>query len=75
MHIGERFKFVEYVLWTKNEIFYLFLLSIIPITITLLSHWSFISRFPFFLAAMLGTSCAFIIALKNNSADQVRIVL
>lgn len=68
MHVGKKFALHHYAIWTKRELLYLFCLSALPASIHLIFGWIPSFKFPYFISAMLGTSAAFVIALKNNNA-------
>lgn len=65
MHAGTRYKFTEFLYWTRREIYVLLLLAGVP---TLLYqffdlHWLAIPWVPI---ALIGTAAAFIIGFKNT---------
>lgn len=64
MHVGRKFKFVEYVQWTRREIVLLAAWAAIPTAAYAVLGWKFLSVPPSIIA-VLGTAVSFIIAFKN----------
>lgn len=67
MHVGKGYTFKEVILWTKNDIIFLVILSSIP---TLLYHffqWRWL-MLPWLPIALLGTAVAFVVGFKNNAS-------
>lgn len=67
MHVGKQFSFIAYLQWTKREILALALLALIPTLLHSVFHLTF-TALPLFVATILGTTVAFVIAFKNNAA-------
>jgi putative membrane protein len=67
MHAGKNFTFKEVVLWTRRDLYQLFLLSIIPTVLYVVLGWKWLAL-PWLPIALLGTAVAFIIGFKNNAS-------
>jgi putative membrane protein len=66
MNIGKRYSIKEFVVWSRRDIYYCFLIALVP---TLL--YSFGLTFlaiSWMHVAMLGTAVAFIVGFKNNAS-------
>lgn len=64
MHVGKSYKLFEFLIWTRRNIFSLFLLGAIPTVLYQVFgfKWLFI---PWQVVALLGTATAFIVGFKN----------
>jgi ion channel-forming bestrophin family protein len=64
MHTGKSYKLSEFLIWTRRDIFWLFLLATIPTVLYQVFDikWLFI---PWQVVALLGTATAFIVGFKN----------
>lgn len=67
MHIGKQFSFPAYLAWTKQELYILFVLAFIPTVIHVVFRATWLS-IPLFVATIMGSTVAFVIAFKNNAA-------
>jgi ion channel-forming bestrophin family protein len=68
MHVGKQFNFLGYFLWTKRELFFLLVISSIPVIFYYIFHLETFLKLPRFVPTILGTAVAFLIAFKNNAA-------
>jgi len=68
MHIGNQFSLVAYLMWTRRKTFFIFLWASCPVILYYIFHWDFLTLVPFSVAAVLGTTVAFVISFKNNAA-------
>src|SRR5262245_58696955 len=64
MHIGRRYKFTEFVVWTRWEAFYLLLWSLLVTLLLQVSHWNFLT-IPAPILTIVGSALAIILAFKN----------
>ena len=64
MHVGRKFRFLEYIQWTRREILLLTAWASIPTIAYAGLGWKFLS-IPPSIMAVLGTAVSFIIAFKN----------
>ncbi|MCC7275946.1 MAG: multidrug transporter [Alphaproteobacteria bacterium] len=64
MHVGRKFKLLEYIQWTRREIVLLTVWATIPTLAYAVLGWRFLSAPPSVIAVM-GTAVSFIIAFKN----------
>lgn len=66
MNIGKRYNIKEFIVWSRRDIYYCFLIALVP-TILYCAGWTFlaISWMP---VAMIGTAVAFIVGFKNNAS-------
>lgn len=66
MNIGKRYNIKEFVVWSRRDIYYCFLIALIP-TLLYCAGLSFlaISWMP---VALMGTAVAFIVGFKNNAS-------
>ena len=67
MHAGKNFSFKEVVLWTRRDIFQLFILAFLPTCLYIFFEWKWLAL-PWLPIALLGTAVAFIIGFKNNAS-------
>lgn len=67
MHAGKNFTLKEVIIWTRRDIYLLFVLSTIP---TLLYMWLDCTWLvlPWLPLALMGTAVAFVIGFKNNAS-------
>lgn len=65
MHSGKSYRLKEFLIWTRRNIYWLFLLGVIPVILfdTFKIHWIAI---PWTVVALLGTATAFIVGFKNT---------
>ncbi|RZJ68316.1 MAG: multidrug transporter [Flavobacterium sp.] len=65
MHTGKRYKLKEFLIWTRRDIYWLFVLAVIPTVLYKIFniHWVALPWVPI---AMVGTAAAFIIGFKNT---------
>ncbi|NUY79815.1 multidrug transporter [Flavobacterium sp. MAH-1] len=65
MHIGKQYKLVEFLIWTRRDIYWLLGLAAIPTTLYAVLGWKWIA-IPWVPIAVIGTAAAFIIGFKNT---------
>ncbi|CAN5143462.1 bestrophin family ion channel [soil metagenome] len=65
MHAGKRYGLIEFILWTRWDIYKLIPIALIPTTVY---HFSFIKwlAVPWVPVALIGTAAAFILGFKNT---------
>ena len=64
MHIGRRYKFTEFLVWTKWEAGYLIGWALLVTLFLQVSHWSFLT-IPVTILAIIGSALAIILGFKN----------
>lgn len=67
MFIGRNYPLKDFLIWTRREIFFLLLLSVVPTVLFQLLRWKWLA-IPWLPVAMIGTAVAFIIGFKNNAS-------
>lgn len=65
MHIGQSYKLLEFLIWTRRNIYWLFFLGVIPTVLYQVLQWKWIAL-PWTVVALLGTATAFIVGFKNT---------
>jgi ion channel-forming bestrophin family protein len=65
MHIGKSYKFGEFLIWTRREIYRLVLLSSAPVILYKVAGLTWLA-IPWTVVALLGTATAFIVGFKNT---------
>jgi putative membrane protein len=65
MKVAKSYTFVEYLLWTRRNIFVLCLIALIPVTLYQVFGQKWIGA-PWAVAAILGTATSFILGFKNQ---------
>lgn len=65
MHLGRRYKFTEFVVWTRWEAGYLLLWSLLVTATIQISHWNFLTV-PTPVLTIVGSALAIILAFKNQ---------
>ena len=65
MHAGRVYKFGEFLFWTRRNIFWLLILSIIPPVLYQLFDLKWVA-IPFTIVGLVGTATAFIITFRNQ---------
>lgn len=66
MHTGKRFTPLEFLKWTRRDVYWMLILAAAPTVIYALGY-QFIA-IPWAPVAILGTSVAFIVGFKNNAS-------
>jgi ion channel-forming bestrophin family protein len=66
MHSGRNYRFFEFVLWTRRDIYWLFLLALIPTALYQFASMKWLA-IPWLPVALIGTAAAFIAGFKNNA--------
>lgn len=65
MHIGTFYKFSEFIVWTRRNIYRLLPLGILPILLYQVLGWQWVA-IPWTVVALLGTAAAFLVGFKNT---------
>ena len=65
MHIGRRYKFTEFLAWTRREAGYLLAWSLIATLFLQFSHWHFLT-IPVPILTIVGSALAIVLAFKNQ---------
>ena len=65
MHIGRRYKFTEFLVWTRWEAGYLLAWSLIVTLFLQVSHWTFLT-IPAPILTIVGSALAIVLAFKNQ---------
>lgn len=65
MHAGQRYKFTEFVIWTRLNVYWLIIIGTIATLLYQLAGFKWIA-IPWSAVAMLGTATAFIVGFKNT---------
>ncbi len=65
MHAGRQYSLREFLNWTRNEIYKLFLIAAIPTVLFQLFDWHWLA-IPWVPIAMIGTAAAFIAGFRNT---------
>lgn len=67
MHIGTHYSALEVIVWTRRDIFLLFIVSSIPTALYVFLEWHWLIL-PWLPIALLGTAVAFVVGFKNNAS-------
>ncbi len=65
MHAGTSYKFSEFILWTRRNIYWLIVVGLIPTILYKVFHLTWVAL-PWTVAALLGTATAFLVGFKNT---------
>lgn len=65
MHVGNHYKLKEFILWTRRDIYKIFVLAVIPTLLFQLLGLKWLA-IPWVPIAMIGTAAAFIVGFKNT---------
>ena len=65
MHTGKRYSLLEFLAWTRRDIYLLLLIGTIPTLLYVLAGWHWIA-IPWVPIALIGTAAAFVIGFKNT---------
>lgn len=65
MHVGKSYRLLEFLFWTRRNIFWLLLIGIIPTALYHLFEFIWLA-IPFTIIGLLGTATAFIITFRNQ---------
>ncbi len=65
MHIGNRYKLSEFILWTRRDIYVLFVLATIPTVLYQVFDCAWLA-IPWVPVALIGTAAAFNVGFKNT---------
>lgn len=66
MHAGRQYSLYEFLLWTRRDIYWIFIWAIIPTILYEVLDWKWLV-IPWLPIAMIGTAAAFIVGFKNNA--------
>jgi putative membrane protein len=64
MHLGKAYKFSEFVIWTRRQIYWLFIWASVPVVLYQCLGLTWLSV-PMPVVALLGTATSFIVGFKN----------
>ncbi len=67
MHAGNSYKFKEFLVWTRRNIYWLSILGIVPPALYQLAGLEWLA-IPWTVVALLGTATAFIVGFKNTQS-------
>lgn len=67
MHAGRQYSLQEFLLWTRRDIFWIFIWSAIPTILYEILDWKWLV-IPWLPIAMIGTAAAFLVGFKNNAS-------
>ena len=65
MHIGSHYKLLEFLLWTRRDIYWLVIIATIPTLLYKFAGWEWLIL-PWVPIAMIGTAAAFLVGFKNT---------
>src|SRR5262245_60603280 len=65
MHLGRRYKFTEFLVWTCREAICLTLWALVVTLVLQLSHWNFLT-IPAPILTVVGSALAIILGFKNQ---------
>jgi putative membrane protein len=65
MHAGQRYTLKEMLSWTRSDIQFMVILSIIPVALSELFNWTWMV-IPWVPIAMIGTATAFVVGFRNT---------
>ncbi len=65
MHTGNHYSLKEFILWTRRDIYALFILGCIPTVLYQTLHWKWLA-IPWVPIALVGTAAAFLVGFKNT---------
>lgn len=65
MHIGNHYRFLEFVLWTRRDLFVLIVIAALPTCTFELLDWHWLA-IPWMPIALMGTAAAFMVGFKNT---------
>jgi ion channel-forming bestrophin family protein len=65
MHAGNQYTLKEFIIWTRRDIYLIFLLSALPTILFAVLKWHWLA-IPWVPIAMIGTAAAFIAGFKNT---------
>jgi ion channel-forming bestrophin family protein len=65
MHAGKSYKFSEFILWTRRNIYWLLIIGIAPTLLYEVANLKWLA-IPWTVVALLGTATAFIVGFKNT---------
>lgn len=65
MHIGSAYKLLEFLMWTRRNIYWLLVIGMVPVALYQILDWKWLA-IPWTVVALLGTATAFIVGFKNT---------
>ncbi len=65
MHIGKSYRLIEFLIWTRRNIYWLLVVGVIPVIFYEVFGMGWIA-IPFSVVALLGTATAFLVGFKNT---------
>lgn len=67
MHTGKQYSFKEVILWTRKDIYFLFIIATVPTCLFVFFDLTWLA-IPWLPIALLGTAVAFVVGFKNNAS-------
>lgn len=67
MFTGKNYPIKDFLIWTRREVFFLFVLSAVPTVVYALTGWGWFGL-PWIPIALIGTAVAFVVGFKNNAS-------
>ena len=67
MHTGKQYSFKEVILWTRKDIYLLFIVATVPTCLFVFFDLTWLA-IPWLPIALLGTAVAFVVGFKNNAS-------
>lgn len=65
MHSGKNYSLKEFILWTRNDIYILIVIAVIPTVLYKVLAWTWLG-IPWIPVALVGTAAAFIVGFRNT---------
>lgn len=65
MHIGNHYRFLEFLLWTRRDLYALLAIAAVPTCAFILLDWQWLA-IPWMPIALMGTAAAFMVGFKNT---------
>lgn len=65
MHIGKKYSLLEFIVWTRRDIYLMIIFSTIPTVLFQLLDWKWLG-IPWIPVALVGTAAAFIVGFRNT---------
>jgi putative membrane protein len=65
MHTGNSYKFTEFIVWTRRNLYRLAIIGIVPVILYQGFGWKWLA-IPWTVVALLGTAAAFLVGFKNT---------
>jgi len=65
MHAGKSYRFSEFIIWTRRNIYWLLVIGVVPVLLYQVVELKWLA-IPWTVVALLGTATAFIVGFKNT---------